>query len=287
MKRIVLIALLALLLVGCGKHEAKITGGDEVIWKSKKVTYTKEQLNEDLKIKDYTSVILTEILDEVALKENINIEEIKTEIEKQVQELYDQGYESYILSYYGSKESYIEQSVSSKIIEKLMENEANENYDKYKEEQKAYKAEVAYFDTKDAAQKVIDSVNNDSNTFAYAASENGYTGTIEETVYVEESDLPVEVKEAIAKVEKGLTSIVETSTTATSAEGESTVTPRYYVVNVISKNSDDFKEDFVTYLKSNVLTTEQIINKCVEKYNITVHDQNTYKLLKDTYEAFK
>ena len=126
------------------------------------------------------------------------------------------------------------------------------------------------------------------NTFEYACSENGYSSEITETLYTDtDSDLPVDVKEWVLNTsEPTLSDIIEVSTTVNDSDGNSTVNTRYYLVNLISKNVEDFKEEFV----SNIVSTmykDTVINSLLEKHSISIHDQRIYELLKEEYEAIK
>ena len=284
MKKILIVLLLAFMLAACAGHDAAISNGNEVVWTSKDKTYTKNDLYNDLKSQDYTSVVISSILEKVADKEGLDLDSFKKEAEDTIQSLIDQGYESYITYYYGSKEEYIKNTITNAILADLANKEATEMFDSYKEEYLPYKAEMAYFSDKEVAQKVVDAVNSNEHTFAYAAQENGFTQAIEANIYTDTSELPVEVKEAILSSDKtGILDIVQSSTYTTSADGNSTITPRYYVINVISRNADEFKNEFIEYATSYIVNGDELITKYLKKYNVKIHDQRTYELLKDIY----
>ena len=228
------------------------------------------------------------IIEKLAIIEGIDVDSIKSEVEESVNQMVEAGYESFIISYYGSVENYKNSSISNAALVDLCENEVNNNFEQYVSDNDPYKAEIVYFDTKEAAEAVLDAVNNNENTFEYACSENGYSSEVTETLYTDtDSDLPVDVKEWVLNTsEPTLSDIIEVSTTVNDSDGNSTVNTRYYLVNLISKNVEDFKEEFVSNIVS-TMDKDTVINSLLEKHSISIHDQRIYELLKEEYEAIK
>lgn len=288
MKKIVIMLALAFLLVGCTSKNPTITNGDEVIFESIDTKYSAANLFEDLKVQDYTSVIMSDIVKKIGTLENIDITSIENETEATIKELVDGGSEYYIEYYYGTVDAYREQTILNEIITELLNNKAKESFDEYKESSKPYKAEVAFFETAEDAKKVIEQVNSGEHTFAFAASENGFTGEVTEKIYTDGSDLPLEVKDYVLNTSTGgMSDVIQSSTIATDAEGNSAITPRYYLVNVISKNADEFKDDFISYLANEILDSKVVLGELMSKHNVKVYDQRTYELLKKNYGDFK
>lgn len=287
MKKVLVCLLLVFVLFGCSSNNAKLSDGSEVIWKSKKKSYTANDLFNDMRTSDYTANLTMSIISKIGEKEGIDTTTFKEEAEKELQDMKDQGYEMYISYYYGSEDNYINNSVISKLYNELLKKDATENFEEYKDTYVPYKAQMAYFDDQITAQKFIDSFNEGEKDFQELASENGYTGTADIQIYSDESDVPTEVKETVLSMNSGISSIITSSTYQTSADGESTVTPRYYVVNLISKDANEFKDEFINKLVETILDTTLVTNKYIEKYGVEMHDQGAYDLLKPTYEAIK
>ena len=84
----------------------------------------------------------------------------------------------------------------------------------------------------------------------------------------------------------GLSPIIETSTTITDSEGNSVINPRYYLVNLISKDVEDFRDEFMDLVVTDVDSNE-VISGLLEKYEVSIHDQRAYDLLTATYEVLK
>lgn len=289
MKKIILLIVLMFVITGCGKSDANISNPDGEIWISNDAKFTNKQLYATLKNLDYTGFIVKNAINYVSEKEEINVDEIKTNAETTVQQLIDQGMEAYIYYYgYNSMDDYKESMILDSIITELKTKYANGSYEDLKNEYKPYKAEIIYFDDIDKAQNVVNSVKDGSHTFVFAAEENGYTEQVNQQIYSDSSDLPVEVKELILNSDfVGVSDVVNSSTYTNDADGNQTITPRYYVVNVISRNADDFKEDFIQYLNSDVLQTKDIVNFYLKKYKFKVYDQRTYELLNTNYGDFR
>lgn len=290
MKKLLVILSCLFVLTACGSaHYTTVSEGDTAIFTYPDgSSYTKNDLYTTMKNNDITDLLTMRIINKLAELEGIDVESIKSEVTENVNSLVESGYESFITSYYGSVDNYISSSIANQALNKLSENEINNNFDKYVEDYAPYKAEIVYFDDKNTAQAVLDAVNKEENTFEYACTDNGYEGEVSETLYTDsDSDLPVEVKDYVLNAENtGLSDIIEVSTTMTDSEGNSTVTPRYYLVNLISKNVEDFKDEFISKVSSDI-DSDTTINTLLEKYDLEAHDQRVYELLKAKYEAVK
>lgn len=299
MKKLLIVLLMLSLLAGCSEANANLTDGNTVIFKTNEKTYTKADLYDQMKGNDYTSIILTKVIDILAEKEELNLDDIKAEIESSYNDMAAQGYEQYIEYYYGGKDNYINQMLSSGILEKLTENYADNNFDDLKNEYAPFKAQIAYFDDEETAKKVLDGAKNETATFETLVTENGSSSDATEQIYTDSSDLPVEVKEAINKMnEAGYADVIKsttyqtasstdttTSTDTQAQEEQTTETNKYYVVKLVSKDVASFKDEFVTLLKTSLLDATKVLNFYFDKYNLEIHDQKTYELLSNTYEV--
>ncbi len=290
MKKICLLLICLLAFSACSSsHYSYLSDGDEVIYKDASgKKYTKEDLYESMKSNDITDSLKISLVNKLATLEGVDIDSITSTVEESVNAMVDGGYESFIISYYGSVENYKRSYIANQALTALAKVYVENDFETYVENYNPYKAEIVYFDDKDAAQAVLDAVNNEENTFEYACTENGYESEVSETLYTDnDSDLPVDVKEYVLNTaDSGLSDIIEVTTTATDSDGDSTVNSRYYLVNLISKNVEDFKDEFVEKVVSDV-DKDTIINSLLEKYNFETHDQRIYELLKETYEATK
>lgn len=289
MRKIITIAVICLMLCGCSNgHDANITNDSDIIWSSDNQTYTSKDLNELLKYQDYSIVLLNNILTKIGELEGIDVDTYLKETEDTVNMYVEQGLADQLIAYYGSVNNYKSLLIIDSIVTDLYDKVANEKYDEYKESNPPYKAEIAYFDDIEKAKNVVNSVKNNEHTFAFACEENGYTQTVTATIYTDQSDLPVEVKSmALNTTETGVTDPIQSSTYITDDKGESTITPRYYVINIISKDADEFKDEFIQYIKDSLLDSNTVVGDYMRKYDLKVYDQRTYELLKQNYGDFK
>lgn len=287
MKKIFIVLMLALLLVGCGKHDANITNKDDVIWTENGHNFTSKDLFEELKSQDYTPIIIRNIVSKIAEFENVDLAKVKESADNDVQQIVN-TYGDYYFQYYGTtKEEYAKSYYSKALLTELMKIYANESFDSLVEEYVPYLAEVAYFDDLELAKTVVNDVRDGEHTFAYSCEENGFTEEVTSKVYTDLSDLPLEVKDYVLNSSNiGLSDVIQSSRVATDSEGNSSIIPRYYIINLTSKNADEFKDEFINYLITEVFDSNEILSKFMTKYNVKVYDQRTYELLNNTYGDF-
>lgn len=283
MKKII-VALLALLMIaGCSSN--KHTG--EVIWKNSKTTYTTSDLyDEIIDSTDVSNVVMSSILSTIAKNDGYDFETAKNEIEETYDYYITLLGEDATMSYMGTKEYFVQVSMLGSIIDYYVEKDVNDNLQSYIDKCRPYQAEIIYLESEDAAKAVKDAVSAGTSTFAYAASENGYTSEITKKVYTDGSDLPVEVKELVLSVEDTGLYTTKTSTFATN-EGVTYETDRYYLVNIISRNVNDFMDEFVSEVKTNVVNEDSIINNLLVSNNVSLHDQKIYDYVSTKYSGVK
>ena len=284
MKKFLLSLSLLMMLCACSNaSDVKVSNGDEVIWSSSKETYTSQDLCDDMKKNDYSSKIVTSILNKTAVLDGIDT----TSTDEELSEGYDYYVEMLgqdtVNYYFGSKENYIKSYRTSEIISKYFEQEVLADYDSYVENYKPYKAQIIYFDDEAAADKTIETFKAGENTFAYAASEAGYGSEVTEQIYTDKSDLPVEVKEvALNSAEPQCVKVI-TSAVQTDSEGNSVTKGRYYVVNIISTDTAEFKDEFVDHVVTNYIDSQATVANVLNKHNVKFYDQETYDYMKKAY----
>lgn len=286
MKKIIVMLFTLLMLVGCSsKGYSKISIGDDVIFTGPNTKYTKADLYDSLKVCS-ADAIETDILNKIAA--NLGID--KTEIEKEAQDMVDMylsmGYESYIISYYGSSEAYKQMYISNATLVKLAEIYVNDNFDKLLAEDKPIKLQLAFFDTLEAAQGLIDAVNAGS-TFDMAAIDNGYNQDCSEAIYLDSDELPVDVKSYINDTDTvGLSKIITVTNTATDSDGNSSSTETYYVLNIISRDINDYKDLYIT-TKAELVDVAEVKSYFFSNHEIKFYDQDIYEIMKEKYEVLQ
>ena len=288
MKKIVGLLFVILLVAGCSGSNSysALSDGKDVIFEGPKQSYTKDDLYKSLKVSS-TDAIVNDIMNNIALKYDIDMEAIEQEADDYMNEYIEMGYESYIVAYYGSMEAFRDSYVSSVLLSKLAEEYVKENYDSMVEEDKPVKMQVASFNTLEEAEACIADYNNGS-TFDMAALNNNSNEAPQSNVYTDDDDsLVYEVKEYLNSTDAlGLSSVITYATTKTDDDGKDVDEVTYYVLNVESRNADEFKEDYIKHAANNV-SSDSVKEYFLNKHEIKFYDQDLYDQLTAKYEGLK
>lgn len=287
MKKLFVLICLAFLLVGCSSNNStKVSNGDELLWSGPKESYTKQDLYEDMKsANNYSDIISSAVLKTMAEVDGIDMEaEIKA-----LEEQYDSYIEvlgEYAVSYFGDKEHFVNAMLADNLVTRYLKNDIEENFDQYVNENNPYYGEIFYVSDEEMAKDIESSVKEGSNTVEFAASDAGYTEAISPKVYTDKSDLPVEVKEVALNNEAPYFTILPVDTYAKDSNGETTTSTRYYVINIMAKDVNEFKDSFIDTLTSDTDNTE-FIQQLINKHDIRFHDQSAYESFSSVYEGAK
>lgn len=290
MKKLIAILFTLLLVAGCsGKnHLSYLSDGDEVLFTGPgNVSYTKSDLYAQLKVTDSSSV-LSDIMDRIALaSDRIDMEKIEADADELINVYKELGYESYIVSQYGSMEAYRNSYISTLLFSELSKMYVEENYETILADDSPVKMQMATFDNIEDAQKCIEDANNGS-TFDMAAANNNSKNTPSSAVYSDsDQSLVYEVKEYLNSTDTtGISTIITNVGSTTDADGNSVETNTYYVLNIESRNPDDFKDEYIE-LKASESETETVRNHFLSKHNIKFYDQDLYELMSKAYEVLK
>jgi len=290
MKKLLLV-LIALIMFGCSSEDNTVKVSDPdaaIVQVDSETVYTKQDLFNTLKGQSYGSLITANLNMQIATAEGISDEELEEAITEQVamyQALYGDYYEQ-LLSAYGGEDGFKEMLKKSYAGSLLVEKYIDENMDSYLEEYQPFKAQMAYFEDEESAQSLIDRVN-EGEDFATVAYELGYTLSASETVYTDKDSLSLEVKTYVNENDAtGLSEVIPSSVSTTDSSGNTTTEQRYYVLNIISRDVEEFKDDFITALES-YIDSSDIYAYYYNKYEVTFYDQDSYDLLADTYSGIK
>ena len=289
MKKILIIAFALLMLAGCSdaSHYSYLSDGDEVLFTGPNTTYTKNDLYKSLKL-SATEAISSDILDKIALKlDDVDIDAINADADELIETYKSLGYESYIIASYGSIEAYKKSYVSTLLLNELSKAYVKNDFDTLVAEKKPVKMQLASFQSQEDAQKCIDDVANGS-TFDMAAVNNNADAAPQSTVYTDDdTSLAFEVKDYLNSTDKtGISSIIVNTKSSQDANGNTTETNTYYVVNVESRNVEDYKDEAIDLFASQASSDD------VKKYFISAHDieffdQDLYKVMSSAYEELK
>lgn len=289
MKKIIVILFALLLLAGCSNanHYSSLSDGDEVIFSGPNMTYTKNDLYKSLKVSS-EDAIASDIIDKIALKlDGIDMESINKQADELIETYQSLGYESYIISSYGSLDAYRKSYVSTLLLSELSKAYVNEKFDELSAEKKPVKMQLASFANEDDAKKCIEDVNNGS-TFDMAAVNNNAANAPQSAVYTDDdTSLVYEVKDYLNSTDTtGVSTIIVSTSSTQDADGNINENNTYYVLNVESRNVADFKDEFVDLLATTV-SSDDVRNHFLSSHEIEFFDQDLYKIMTEAFEVLK
>ena len=290
MKKISILLFVLLLLAGCASsdHNSHPSDADKVLFTGpNNVSYTKDDLYRSLKLAN-ADTIASDILDHIALKlDGIDMEAINKEADEIIETYQSIGYESYIISYYGSIDAYRKSYISSMLLSELSKAYVNEDFDHLVEEKKPIKMQVAAFDTIEDAQQCIDDTNNGS-TFDMAAVNNNAQAAPQSSIYTDDdTTLVYEVKEYVNSTDQtGLSTIITSVVSSQDASGNVNETNTYYVLNIESRDVNEFKDEFIEH-QASATDAETVKEHYLTNHSIEFFDQDLYEIMSAKYEAFK
>ncbi len=287
MKKLIAIIACVLLLSGCAA-KTMVSDSNTSIISGDGVNFTKQEFFERLKNNDYTQVIVNSLYEKIAVLEGLDENTINEGANSSINELKEQYGDAFstVAAYYGGEDTLFETMKINEIIKLLSDNYFTEHKDELIEEYIPVKAKVIYFDELEAAQAMIEEINNGT-SFEMAAAHQGYSATIADTVYTDKSDISYEVKNVLqTATEPMLSNVILSVVSATDSSGNTTSANRYYVVEVTDVDPENFLDDFYAALSDDYDSTK-ILDSYLAKYDVQVYDQRTYDLMIQTYEEFK
>ena len=287
MKKILIVCFALLLLAGCSDkaHYSYLSDGDEVLFEGPNTTYTKNDLYKSLKVSG-SEIIASDILDKIAMDiDSINMEELESQADELIEMYTAMGYESYIIASYGSLEAYRNSYLSSLLLNELAKEYVRDDYDHFIEEKKPVKMQLAVFTTIEDAEKCIEDVKNGS-TFDTAAVNNNSSASPETGIYTDDdTSLIYEIKEYLnSNDQTGISPVITYTVPSTDAEGNAVDSNTYYVVNVESRNADDFKDEAIDRMAYDV-TSDDVRDYFLSKHDIEFFDQDLYKVMTSAFEV--
>lgn len=288
MKKIFILLISLLLLASCSNSNSYsyLSDGDEVIFSGNDKNYTKSDLYKTLKLSG-DSILETDIINKISETYDIDVEQIEKDAEDYLNSYLEIGYESLIISYYGSLQAFKQEFISSQILNKLAEIYVEENFDELVNEDNPTKMQVVFFSELEDAEKFVEDVNNGS-SFNEAAVNAGYETAPLENVYSDtDSSLVLEVKDYLNSTDNvGLSTIISSKTSSKDENNEDIETLTYYVLNIISRDVQDFKEDYISQ-KAVQESAQDVKDYFVKKHNIKFYDQDLYEIMSEKYEVLK
>jgi len=289
MKKIIIAIISLVLLTACSNKAgyAKLDD-DEVLFYNDKVSYTKNDLFTILKSSS-ESVVLQDLIKDICEIQEVDVDSLQIEAQENVDLIVSYGdyFVSYLTSQYGSVENYKNLYLVSLMEYELFKNYVKENIATYVSTDSPVKMQYGSFDNIDQAQAVLDDVGQGT-SFDTAVLNNGYTGDASPFIFCSnDSSLNTNVAEYVNSTDTtGISSIITYTTTTTGEDGSEVDTNTYYVVNVVSRDYNDFLDDYVDNVLEDLNETD-ILNNIFAKYDIKFYDQSIYDQLVASYSSLK
>ena len=287
MKKILITLFTLLILVGCTaqKGYSQLSNGTDVLFKTPDGEYTKNDLYKSLKVNS-EQAIENDILNKIATKLNVDLADVEKEADDMIEMYKELGYESAIYAYYGSIESFKQMYMTSGVLKKLSEIYIEDNFDKLVEEDKPVKMQMVHFEDEESANNFVNDVNSGS-TFETAAINAGYDTECPLSVYLDSDELPIELKSYLnTTTENGLSSIITVTNTTSDSEGNPSTNSTYYVLNISSRDVNEFIDDYkATKLES--VDAIAVKEYMFSTHDIKFYDQDIYEIMKTQYEVLQ
>ena len=274
-----------LLLAGCSASDgaAKVSNDSEVLFSGKGVSYTKGKLYNTLKSYDYSSFLFYDMVYKCAEADGEDLSSYEEEANATI-DMYKAMYGDDIMDGYGGEDVFRRMLMMDGFVSDKTTAYVEERLDDYAKEDLPILAKLAYFDSEEAANNVVAAVNEGS-TFEMAAAENGYTLQVQDTIYIDSSDvLPLTVKEYVnTSTENGLSPVLVSMTSTTDSEGKTVETPRYYLIYITSRDVNEFHDQYVSLKASGVDTNEVVKTQIFADHKISFYDQEVMDFMKEKY----
>ncbi len=287
MKKVLALLCALVLLAGCSSDaKTLVSDPDTVIISGDGITYTKQDLFDDLKKNDISGVLRADLTERIASFEGIDMTEIETDVSSYFEELRTQYADSYetMMDYYGGEESFRDTIRSSYTLDALVRKYCDYNIDELLTDYSPVLARMQSFSTQEEAQAFIDNVNGGM-TFDEACEAAGVETIPTETVYLSTSDIDSALIDYLSTSEVGISEYpVVVLNDNTDDDGEVTTTETYYAIETVSRDVEEFKDQFYSTVGSKIDTTD-VFNYFFNKYNVEVFDQDVYETLSSEYEG--
>ncbi len=290
MKKIAFLLIALFLIAGCSSdsHYSFVFDGDEVLFTGpNNQSYTKADLYKSMKYADQ-SVVLSNIFDNIAMKlDGVDMEQIEADADTLIETYDSMGYGPYIISSYGSYDAYKKSYISSLLLSELSKAYVDSNLDTLIADKKPVKMQMASFKNLEDAEKCIEDAKNGS-TFDMAAVNNNADNAPSSSVYTDDdASLTFEVKEYLNSNDStGLSDIIVTTSQGSDDEGNAVDVNTYYVLNVESRNVEDFREELVQLLSAEA-SSDEVKEYFLSTHDIEFFDQDLYETLSAAYEVLK
>lgn len=283
MKKLLVALITVLLLASCSSDNSlsKLSDGNDIIYKSDKETFTKNDLYRALKVSS-SDAILNDIFKKIAIIEGVDMTEVAAQADEAVEFYQSLGYESMIISYYGSIEAYKQIFSNNIITYELAKIYVEEKLDEFVQVDNPVKLKYAKFETEEDLNQFIADL--ESVEFVEAATNNNAAEKVDEALTLDSDEaLPLEVKEYLRNSDE--TNVNKTFTVLEKDSSGAEVS-YYYLVNVTERDLANLKDTYIE-TKADEVDTDEVKSFFLGRHEIEFFDQDIYDLVTEEYEVLK
>lgn len=280
MKKIILLALSALLLTGCSDARAKLKNPKEVIFSISDQSLTKGEMYSFMLARDAAYYTVNEAKNIICNQEVPVTDEMKAEAQTSLDSfrtMFGEAYQSYLQSYgFADEQDYLDNSLIPGLQnQELNAKYVNDNWDALISRYSPKKVQIMQFASQETATAALDAVKGGAD-FTQIATDMTSLMAPEETIATTQSSYPTNVLSYLASMnEAGMSDLIADDNGA-----------NFYIVKVVSATPTDYKEEAIDTISAiSAITTEALIYY-FEKYDFTVYDKTIYDQLEANYSEY-
>lgn len=280
MKKLILLALSALLLAGCSDARASIKNGKETIFSVGDQSLTKGEMYNFMLARDAAYYTISEAKKIIFEKEVPVTDEMKAQAQSTLdsyQIMFGGQFLSYLQSYgFTDEQDYLENSlIPSLQSEQLTTVYVKENFDALVSRYSPKKIQIMQFTNKDTANAALAAVQGGAD-FTQTATDNGSLMDSAETIATTQSSYPTNVLSYLTTMnEPTLSEVIPDDSDA-----------NFYIVKVVSATPSEFSEEAAATIGAISAIASEASIYYFKKYNFTVYDKTIYDQLESNYSDY-
>lgn len=287
-KLLVLVLALLMLLAGCGNKTAKVSNASEAIFSVGKITFTKGDLYETLKLDDTAYTVINEAGRLIAHAEIETTDAITKEATSKIDAYKEQFGDDFIETIqgygYADEEDLYNALITSIKSEQLIDKYIEENKESLYAKYSPVLAKLLYVEVgtgtlaeaeekaKAAYDMIAGGASFDDAAELYATN----VKTATESIYTTDDDIDLNVSEFLKNAKSPTLS---NAFVDKSSKG-------FYVVQVTGTSTSAVESKFITYLKSNDSFTADVDHYYFQKHNFKIYDVDINKYVKELFPNY-
>lgn len=280
MKKLVLLALGALLLAGCSDARASLKDPKTAVFSVGNQTLTKGDMYNFMLARDAGYFTINEAKKVIFEKEVPVTDEMRSEAEETLntyKTMLSDSFASYLQSYgFADEEEYLNNSLLVSLqAQELTKVYVNEKFGDLVSRYSPKKIRIMQFTDEATANQALEQVKSGAN-FEETATSLGSSVSAAETIATTQSSYATNVLSTLSVItDPTLTDVIADDNGA-----------NFYIVQVIATDAESFKDEAVDTIASISALSSEASIFYFEKYNFTVYDKTIYDQLESNYADY-